>query len=273
MKCLCQHSLMPKTQVVLVLLSMLFFHSCRNYEKADLYFREEKAESSEYYEETEDDVDRRGLLGRVRDEGGGFPEDVVTAWERFDSIAFAPLKIEEYKVVLDVTKIIQKHKSGEFKVWIGSEIFIKEKQDNIVRDTTSFPGTLGQFAKITPYAPDFDIEPKKSECIRIHPSGSSVRFVLAPKEKGEFKVSAIVELFEGVECSGTPIPKSSETLTVLVKVDTKHELLKKIQELFSILWDKFLSFWGLLWTLIFGVVFFLIRRSITKKTGYKDQSE
>lgn len=209
------------------------------------------------------------------DEGYQTSEEVVESVEDIpdeyiDGIEIPTRIIErdEYKVTLDVTKNIEHHKKGDLRVWIGLEMYMPKTGKDMVRDTTTIPSDIGAYAKITPYAPDFEIQPEKSQCIRIHPSGSSVLFTLTPLKRGEFTVRANVELFEKPDCSDTPIPKSSETLTVIVTVDKMEVVHDKLGELLTILWDKFLSFWGVVITLMFGVIIFLIRKYIKKKTGY-----
>ncbi len=84
-------------------------------------------------------------------------------------------------------------------------------------------------------------------------------------------MSALVELFEGDACQGTPVPKSAETLSISVRVDTAHVVRDKADDLLSVLWDKFLNFWGAFVALLFAVLLFVIRRKLTAKTGFKEK--
>lgn len=179
--------------------------------------------------------------------------------------------LEEYKVELGADENLDLNKTGHLKVWIGSSDLNPDLGVDMVSDNTTFPASIGQSARITPIAPDFKINPLKTECIRIDPSGSSVTFELTPQKIGEFKVSARVELFDNPNCEGTPIPKSTNRVSVNVHVNKTDATQNGAIALFSIVWDKFLSFWGALVTLLFGALLFVIRRKIKKKTGYDDK--
>lgn len=183
----------------------------------------------------------------------------------------APIPLDEYVVKLAVDEKIKTHETAELRIWIGADGFMVSSDDQTVQATTTIPASIGQYAKITPYAPGFEVDPTEPKCIRIHPSGSEVCFSLKPKEDGSFKVSANIELYEGVDCTGTPVPKTAATLTVFVEVDNKYLISGKMGEMATIVWDKFLTFWGAVVALLFAVLLFLIRAKITKKTGYEDQ--
>jgi len=169
-------------------------------------------------------------------------------------------KLDDYIATLDVTKQIAADKTGMLRVWIGAQDYKPSLKEEMVRDEMSFPASIGQYAKITPIAPDFDIEPKVSGCVKIHPSGSSETFTLIPKKRGKFKVSAKVELFECADCSGTSIPKTTEILTVSVKIDGGN----LFGQLFDILWDNFLIFFGTVVGILFAAAIVIIRRKVNK---------
>ena len=124
---------------------------------------------------------------------------------------------------------------------------------------------MGQYAKIEPYAPDFNISSPDYGCIRIDKSGSVIQYTLSPKKtKGTYRISAIVKLYEGEDCIGTPVPKTSRTLTITVELNLWDQILFKLEELGSIFWDKLLSFWGALLTFLFGIIFLLVKRKFSK---------
>lgn len=201
-------------------------------------------------------------------------DTVAIAIEKTDSTATsAPLKSEDYKVVLETDENLKMNEAGELKVWIGGIDIVKPTLPDKVQDETLIPASIGQYAKITPYAPDFTVTPLEITCLRIHPSGSDVRFTLIPKKAGTLKVSANIELFSTADCTGPAVPKTAATLSVVVKVDNKFVLMSKLQELGTVVWDNFLSFWSALIALLFGALFFIIRRRIKKKTGYDDKDE
>lgn len=190
-----------------------------------------------------------------------------------DSIGEFGRSLEVYSVKLAINKSLKLHEKGVLKIWIGDGRIEINFGENTVQDETIIPANIGHFAKIKPFAPSFDISPKSIDCIKIDPSGSAVRFILTPKDSGELEVSADIELFYNSDCSGTPVPKSAETLTVFVDVDHKRKFMDKLNELWAVFWEKFLSFWGALIALFFAALLFVIRSKIKKKTGYSDSNE
>lgn len=189
-----------------------------------------------------------------------FPEVGGEAPSAFDA--------DEYTAVLDVTEKMELHQKGDFRVWIGIEDYMPEDDSTLSRKTTSFPADEGNFARITPYAPDFRIEPEDSQVMRIVPSGSSVLFTIIPEKKGEFKISAKIELFDNPEFEGVPIPKTTNIVSVVVTVDPKVNLMDRLGQLGTVVWDNFLKFWGAVVALIFGALLFVTRKFIKKKTGF-----
>ena len=183
------------------------------------------------------------------------------------------LNADEYTAVLDVTSQMELHQKGDLRVWIGIENYkethnMPEVEVDMVRKTTTFPGDEGNYARITPYAPDFRIEPEESQIMRIVPSGSSVLFTIIPEKKGEFKISAKIELFDNPNFEGVPIPKTTNIVSVVVSVDPKVNLMARLGQLGTVLWDNFLKFWGAVVALIFGALLFVTRKFIKKKTGF-----
>lgn len=178
------------------------------------------------------------------------------------------LNADEYTAVLDVTEQMELNQKGDLRVWIGIENYMPEEESDMVRKTTSFPGDEGNYARITPYAPDFRIEPEESQVMRISPRGSSVLFTIIPEKKGEFKISAKIELFDNPDFEGVPIPKTTNIVSVVVSVDPTVKLKSGLGELGTVLWDNFLKFWGAVVALIFGALLFVTRKFIKKKTGF-----
>ena len=178
------------------------------------------------------------------------------------------LNADDYTAVLDVTEQMELHQKGDLRVWIGMENYMPKEDDRMTRETTSFPGDEGNYARITPYAPDFRIEPEESQIMRIVPSGSSVLFTIIPEKKGEFKISAKIELYDNPDFEGVPIPKTTNIVSVVVSVDPKVNLMARLGQLGTVLWDNFLKFWGAVVALIFGAILFVTRKFIKKKTGF-----
>lgn len=170
-------------------------------------------------------------------------------------------RLDKYKVELGVTEEMYKPGPlGELKVWIGDPKLSAEfTEDMATAETTVL--ALGQFASVMPFAPDFEVKPDKSMCVKIHPSGTDVRFSLKPKGAGTFKVSAEVLLYTSEGCQGSPVSKSADPLEVEVKVDYLHQL-------WEILWQGILDFWKWLIAAIAGLFVFLIRKRLKKWFGY-----
>ena len=175
---------------------------------------------------------------------------------------------DDYSAVLDVTKELELHQKGDLRVWIGMEDFVPEDEADMVRKEINFPANEGNFARITPYAPDFKIEPEESQIMRIVPSGSSVLFTIIPEKKGEFKISAKIELFDNPYFDGVPIPKTTNIVSVVVTVDPMVNFVAGLKKMGSVVWDAFMKFWGAIVALIFGALLFVTRKFVRKKTGF-----
>ena len=177
--------------------------------------------------------------------------------------------LRQYKAELGVdAELAFPGQPGEMRVWIGDAQYSANFSDAMAQDQAVL-GVAGQTAKVKPYAPAFDIEPAESVCIKVHPSGSEVRFSLIPKQAGQFKVGADVSLYASADCSGVPVPKSVSSLAVEVRVNVVGLVRLRAQELWNIFWEKALEFWGTLVLLGFGLVLFLIRKQISQRFGFR----
>lgn len=179
-------------------------------------------------------------------------------------------RIENYDVVLGADEIINVPGiPGELRVWIGNQHYEPNFPDQMIQDKDSIPA-LGGWATVQPFAPAFKIDPIETHCIKIHPSGSEVRFKLIPTKQGSFEVGANINLFDSPDCSGAPIPKTASTLKVLVKVNPKEIFIEKMNELWNVLWEKFVEFWAALVAIFFGVILFLFKGKLKKWFGYEN---
>ena len=104
--------------------------------------------------------------------------------------------------------------------------------------------------------------------MRIVPSGSSVLFTIIPQKKGEFKISAKIELFDNPYFDGVPIPKSTNIVSVLVTVDPMVGFVNGLKKMGTVVWEAFMKFWGAIVALIFGALLFMSRKFINRKTGF-----
>lgn len=176
--------------------------------------------------------------------------------------------LDNYKVKLGADEQLQKPgPPGELKVWIGDPELDADFGPGMSTAETTVPA-IGQSAKVTPFAPDFEVSPAESICMQIHPSGSEARFSIRPKATGSFKVSAEVLLYKSGVCMGSPVPKSAATLVVGVTVNKKGVAMGYLQELWDILWEGILDFWKWLVAAIAGLGIFLIRKRLKKMFGY-----
>lgn len=199
-----------------------------------------------------------------------FPDETVAMIEAPVEPLANENRIDAYRVELGADETLKiPGIPGELRVWIGSPDHSADFPERMIRDETSVPA-LGDSAKVEPFAPAFEIDPPETECIKIHPSGSEVRFKLTPKKQGTFEVGANVYLFDSIDCSGSPIPKTAATLKVLVEVNQKDIFLGKLSELWDAFWEKFVEFWGALLAIFFGLLLFLIRGKLKKWFGYEE---
>ena len=235
--------------------------------------------------------DNEGDLGDSPDVGADYPDDDETpvtpshsgktsrpsAASDFDPFsgdgddepAERPaLNADDYKVALDVTNEITLGSNATLRVWIGLENYLPKPIPTTSRDTTTIPATLGDYARITPYAPDFTVGPEESQVMRIVPSGSSVLFSLTPEKEGEFLISARIELYDNPDLMGVAVPKTSDIVSVVVKVDTKAAVKSHLGELGTITWSELKKFWAAIVAVFFGAILFLFRKFVRKKTGY-----
>ena len=175
---------------------------------------------------------------------------------------------DDYSAVLDVTKELELHQKGDFRVWIGMTGEVPEDDDEMLRGSVDFPANEGNYARITPYAPDFLFEPEESQVMRIVPSGSSVLFTIIPQKKGTFKISAKIELFDNPYFEGVPSPKTTNIVSVVVTVDPWVNFVAGLKKMGKVAWDAFMKFWGAIVALIFGALLFMTRKFVRKKTGF-----
>lgn len=161
--------------------------------------------------------------------------------------------------------------AGSMLVWIGQKGYEPDLSSGFVKDEESIEDS-SRTAKIKPVAPDFEVKPEETACIRISPKGSSTRFTLKPKSAGDFPVSARVDLHETADCSDTPTPKSTVDLTVTVDVDGAASFQARISELLAVFWKSFLNFWEQLLFVAFGLSLYLARKKIKKVFGYEPKS-
>jgi len=177
---------------------------------------------------------------------------------------------DEYKVELAARDSIFKDEPGELVVWIGSHDIVPNFGEGMVTDESTVSAQDGDYALVTPYAPEFEVSPSE-RCIKMSPKGSSVRFQITPKRTGTLRVSAEINVYKSEDCAGTPLPQVAAPLNVYVSVNTKKVVADGIFHLGSVVWDKFKTFWSGLIALIFGALLYFARRKLkVSKTDVPD---
>lgn len=199
----------------------------------------------------------------IADEASGANE------ESYDSETSRNIGFDEYKVVLGVDALMKiPGIPGALKVWIGAE----DSEPNFpetMREARDTVPAVGKSARVTPLAPAFEVEPKESGCMQIHPGGSEKTFYLTPRKKGRFSVGAEVNLFNSDDCGGAPIPRATRTLQVEVVVDAGEVIGEHTKELWEVFWEKLVDFWAALVALFFALILFFIRGHLKKWFGFK----
>lgn len=154
---------------------------------------------------------------------------------------------------------------GRLRVWIGLAHNAPAIGSEDVGATRPLRET-GRTARITPIALGMETDPP-SGCLKIDPDGSEKIFSLRPRSRGSFKVGASVDLFNSDDCSGTPVPKSSELITVEVKVG----YASRLDELAAQTWAALLDFWGQALALASALLLFLLRKKLSGWFGFGEQ--
>ncbi|BBB28998.1 hypothetical protein [Neptunomonas japonica] len=184
----------------------------------------------------------------------------------------SPPTFDQYKVEITAnTRLDIPGPVGELRVWIGNPDSGAIVPAGMASSTTTIPAA-GETAKIEAIAPEFNITPKNIQCIKIHPKGSELSFILVPIKAGTFQVGANINLFESADCSGIPVPRTAATLNVTVNVDSSGLFKEKLIELLSVFWKKLLEFWETLLVSIFGIILFLAKDKLKLLFGKKDDT-
>jgi hypothetical protein len=159
-------------------------------------------------------------------------------------------------------------KPGILKVWIGETDNTPKPEPGKHHNVVKF-GTTGQTARVEPHAPGMKVEPVESLCEKIDPSGSEVEFQISPIESGDYEVGATVKLYASDDCTGAPVPKSTKSVEVKVKVSKAAVAKDALMDLLESTWKAFLSFWDKLLVLVFALFLFLIRKRLYQWFGFK----
>ncbi|WP_353113255.1 hypothetical protein [Salinisphaera dokdonensis] len=171
------------------------------------------------------------------------PQPVATARSE-ESVPRDLVAQTRYKATLAVDKSLSHPgPAGELRVWIGHESQSADVPAHMVSDDAVMPA-LGDWSVVTPFAPDFDVEPAHSECVKVHPSGSELQFAIVPKASGTFPVGARVMLYDNAQCKGAGISKAARTLRVTVEVNQRSVIVGHLLQVWAVVWDNILKFIG-----------------------------
>ena len=175
--------------------------------------------------------------------------------------------LDKYISLLEVDKKIKLKEEGTALVWIGLEEQLPSQDEDVTRDSSPVYLNSGVFARITLNADKCEIINDNPVVIPIEATGSSFRFSIMPKEKGNINVYANIDFFSDQACTIGPIKKAA-TKRLHVKVRISY-----LDEIWNDVWNGFSIFFVSLVALFFGALLFVIRRFIKNKTGYDEEEQ
>lgn len=237
---------------------------------------EEAVGSEEIVVPTEDDEDNTTVVEEPevgysdeKDEGSS---EVPIVGSSPDSSASA----KDYTAISTITQEkMTMEETNKLKIWIGEEKeaakYKPKENKEMAHDTVVFNSVNATYARITPNAPDFEVEPK-SIVVPIVPTGVEKTFTLKPIQEGTFNVSAEIELFKNEECIGVGYPVASGEVTIEVAVDNMGHFKKFLRRLGVEFGSQFEKFFAALLVILFGALTFVIRKFIKKKTEGTDDN-
>ena len=172
---------------------------------------------------------------------------------------------KEYRVVLKANPELKlRGPKGELLVWIGCPQYYEDIRPDFSQEEGTLPA-VGKTAKITASASGgVRIVSGTTQCIQIHPTGSSARFELIPEKTGTYTLSAEVWLFDSEDCSGTPVPKGTKQLTIKVEIDAVDEIQYGVKQCLDLVWKAFLDFWGAFLAALFGALLYFFREKMMR---------
>lgn len=185
-------------------------------------------------------------------------------------------ELKKYTVDLYVAPDMKKDKDYLMEVNVYLPDYETEPLEGMIRGSKTIYAGAVNYVRVIPVAPGFDIDPAESETVDFDPSGTDFQFTIIPRETGPRTISAEVWLLENKDGSGDIKSKASGTVSVVVKVDTIHNILGGLKELWEIVWKKFKDSWGVAVGLAFAALLFAFRKYLKKLTGYgsaDDQSD
>jgi hypothetical protein len=193
---------------------------------------------------------------------------IQNSQESAETVEMEQESTDDYTVSISTRDTMFLEQEYVIKVWIGKELKNLSLTDDMVSNQKEIDATLGNYAKVIPFFPGFEIKEEPNSCFKIVPSGSTVKFRVVPLTRGPKEISAVVQIFERNGCAGDFAPKETAYLPITVEVDIKRNFTDMLFEMGDVLWTGFLKFWQGIVVLFFGLLLYLIRRKVKKKTNY-----
>ena len=141
----------------------------------------------------------------------------------------------KYEVRLGASQLIDKDSDGQMTVRIGLPETLQEKDSTEVYNSLFVaPADVRKYARITPRASDFIVDPDTPQIIKVSSTSSTAAsFSLKPKKIGVFKVSAKVEFSPTKDFSEIDGTQWTNTLSVTVEVNSVDRKKNRIEEIAS----------------------------------------
>lgn len=236
---------------------------------------EEAVGSEEIVTPSESDVDNTTVVDEP-EAGNSHEQEVGSSEEPVAGASDSSTSAKDYTAISTITQEkMTLEETNKLKVWIGEESeaakYSPKENKEMAHDTIVFNSVNATYARITPNAPDFEVEPK-SIVVPIVPTGVEKTFTLKPIQEGTFNVSAEIELFKNEECIGVGYPVASGEVTIEVAVDNIGHFKKFLRKLGVEFGSQFEKFFAALLVILFGALTFVIRKFIKKKTDYNDDN-
>ena len=236
---------------------------------------EEAVGAEEIVTPSESDEDNTTVVDEP-EVGNAHEQDMGSYEEPVEGASDSSTNAKDYTAISTITQEkMTMEETNKLKIWIGEESeaakYKPKENKEMAHDTIVFNSVNATYARITPNAPDFEVEPK-SIVVPIVPTGVEKTFTLKPIQEGTFNVSAEIELFKNEECIGVGYPVASGEVTVEVAVDNMGHFKKFLRRLGGEFGDQFEKFFAALLVILFGALIFVIRKFIKKKTEYNDDN-
>lgn len=177
-------------------------------------------------------------------------------------------KLKEVRAELAATPVITTPgPPGDLRVWIGDINHKANFPAGMSSVSATIPTSMNpKTVLVVPNAPAFNIEPQ-NKCQQFDPTGTTVNFQLMPKFEREdtYPVGARIEIFDGDNCKGDPIPKAATD--IFVKVVVK----KSPDDIWKLLRENIYELLAGLFSLTIALLLFMARKFLKKVFGSENK--